>query len=359
MQTGRHIPMERDPLNDPVSGEPEQEADLFVHHEWAVDPGQEPLRIDKYLMNRLENVSRTRIQAAAHAGNILINGRAVKPNHRVKPGELLQVVLSNPPREFVVAAENIPLDVVYEDEHLAVVNKPAGMVVHPGVGNRSGTLVNALAFRYGDLPLRDDGEPARPGLVHRLDKDTSGLMVVALSELALNHLARQFYERTASRKYIALVWGDLEGEGTIEGNIGRDLRHRQRMAVFPEGDHGKPAFTSYRVLERLGYVTLVECRLQTGRTHQIRVHFAWKEHPVFNDPTYGGDKIVKGTVFSRYRSFAEGAMRHLPGQALHAVSLGFRHPVSLQELHFETGLSQGFAGLLDDWRSYIHGLKST
>ncbi len=275
-------------------------------------PGQSLLRIDKFLSTRIENVSRTRIQNAANAGNILVNNNPVKPNYRVKPNDIVQVVLPNPPREIELIPQNIPINIVYEDDDVIVVNKEPGMVVHPAYGNYTGTLVNALMWHFKDLPLFQTGE-LRPGLVHRIDKDTSGILVIAKNELALNRLSKQFYDRTTDRKYIALVWGIPEPpEGTITGNVGRSIRDRKIMQVFPDGSQGKTAVTHYKVIEDFSYISVVECKLETGRTHQIRVHFSYIKHPLFNDEVYGGDKILKGTTFSKYQQFVRNCFEILP-----------------------------------------------
>lgn len=337
--------------------EPADNHELFEHFRFLADPGQAPLRIDKFLSNKLESTSRSRIQAAANAGNILSNQVPVRPNYRVKPGDLITVVLPHPPRKIELIPEEIPLDIIFEDEEILVVNKNTGMVVHPGYGNYTGTLVNALMFHLRDNPLFQSGEE-RPGLVHRIDKNTSGLLVVAKNELALNKLASQFYHKTSRRTYTALVWGDLkEEEGTITGHIGRNPKDRKQMFVFPEGEQGKEAVTHYRVLERLGYVNLVECRLETGRTHQIRVHFQYISHPLFNDPEYGGDRILRGTTFTKYRQFVQNCFDLLPGQALHARTLGFIHPSSGKEMLFDAPLPEGFNSLLEKWRTYIQGRR--
>jgi 23S rRNA pseudouridine1911/1915/1917 synthase len=326
---------------------------LFEHFRFEVDPGQNVLRIDKFLVNRMTNTSRNRVQLAAEAGSIMVNGVSVKSNYKVKPGDTVSIVLDFPRNEFKIIAEDIPLDVVYEDDDLMVVNKPAGMVVHPGHGNYSGTLVNALAFRFQNLPLFNTEDP-RPGLVHRIDKDTSGLLVVAKSELAKNNLALQFFEKTTKRSYQALVWGyPKETEGTIEGNIGRSLKNRQIYNVFPEGDFGKNAVTHYKVLEEFGYVSLIECRLETGRTHQIRVHMNYIGHPIFNDSTYGGDQILRGTTFTKYKQFVDNCFKICPRQALHAKSLGFIHPATGHEMFFESELADDMKQLLEKWRNYL------
>jgi 23S rRNA pseudouridine1911/1915/1917 synthase len=326
--------------------------ELFEHHRMVVDRGQQAIRIDKYLVNRLLNVSRTKIQAAAEAGNILVNDRVVSANYKIKPEEVISIVLPHPPRETEILPEDIPLDIVYEDEHILVINKAAGMVVHPGVGNWSGTLINALYHHFRDLPLFQSGE-MRPGLVHRLDKNTSGILLIAKSEPALNRLSKQFFDRTTSRRYMALVWGSLdEDEGTIEGHIGRDIRDRKRMAVFPDGSQGKAAVTHYRLVERLGYLSLVECRLETGRTHQIRVHFQHIRHPLFNDETYGGDQILKGTTFTKYKQFVQNCFQILPRHALHASSLGFTHPATGERMFFDSDLPEDMARVIEKWRRY-------
>ncbi len=331
--------------------------ELYEHFRFLADPGQHVLRVDKFLFSRMEGTSRSRIQAAANAGNILANGSSVKPNYRVKPGDSISLVLPHPPRKVEMVQENIPLSIVYEDEEIIIVNKMPGMVVHPGHGNYSGTLVHALMYHLRDNPLFSSGDE-RPGLVHRIDKNTSGLLVVAKNELALNKLASQFFHKTSTRTYLALVWGDLEqDEGTIEGNIGRNPRDRRLMFVFPEGDRGKVAVTHYKVLERLGYVNLVECRLETGRTHQIRVHFQQLSHPLFNDPEYGGDRILRGTTFTKYKQFVQNCFHLLPGQALHAQTLGFVHPTSGKEVLFETPPPEGFRVLLQKWRTYLQGRR--
>ncbi len=327
-------------------------ADLYEHFRFEADPGQKLLRIDKFLVNRIENLSRSRIQSAAAAGNILVNDAPVKSNYRVRPGDVITIVMAQPPREVELIPEDIPLDVVYEDEHLIVVDKAAGMVVHPGHGNYTGTLVNALAWRFRDMPLFKSGE-LRPGLVHRIDKNTSGLLVVAKTELAMNHLARQFFERKTKRLYVAIVWGQPEPEeGIAEGNIGRHMRNRMRMDVFPDASQGKHAVTHYRVIEKLGYISLVECRLETGRTHQIRVHMEHIGHPLFNDERYGGDMILRGTTFTKYKQFVHNCFKILPRHALHARSLGFIHPSTGKELWFESELPDDMQQLIDKWRRY-------
>jgi len=329
--------------------------ELFEHFRFKADPGQSLLRVDKFLSLRLENTSRTRIQNGAEAGNILVNDKPVKSNYKVKPGDIIQVVLPTPPREIELIPENIPLNIVYEDEDVVVVNKEAGMVVHPGYGNYTGTLVNALMWHFKDLPLFQTGEQ-RPGLVHRIDKNTSGILVIAKNELALARLSKQFYDRTTDRRYIALVWGVPDPkEGTITGNVGRNIRDRKIMQVFPDGIDGKPAITNYKVIEELGYISMVECKLETGRTHQIRVHFMHINHPLFNDKEYGGDQILKGTTFTKYQQFVKNCFKILPRQALHAKSLAFDHPVTGKRLSFESELPDDMVQVIEKWRKYISG----
>jgi 23S rRNA pseudouridine1911/1915/1917 synthase len=329
--------------------------ELFEHHRFKADPGQSLLRIDKFLSDRLENTSRTRIQSAANAGNILVNNYPVKPNYKVKPGDVVQVVLPNPPREIELIPENIPLNIVYEDNDVLVVNKEPGMVVHPAYGNYTGTLVSALMWHFRDLPLFNTGE-SRPGLVHRLDKNTSGILVIAKNEFALNRLSKQFFDRTTDRRYNALVWGVPDPlEGTITGNVGRSIKDRKIMQVFKDGSDGKTAITHYKVLEDLGYISLIECKLETGRTHQIRVHFSHIKHPLFNDEEYGGDKILKGTTFTKYQQFIKNCFKILPRQALHAKSLAFDHPVTGQRLSFDSDLPTDMMQVIEKWRKYISG----
>ncbi len=329
--------------------------DLFEHHRIIVDKGQQILRIDKFLVDRLKHVSRTKIQAAANAGNILVNDQPSKPNYKVKPGDHINIVLPHPPREFEIIPENIPLNIIYEDDEIIVINKGAGMVVHPGHGNYTGTLINALTYYLQDLPLFQSGE-IRPGLVHRLDKDTSGILVIAKTEYALNRLAKQFFDRSIQRNYLAIVWGDLkEEDGTIEGYVGRSLKDRKKMQVYPDGSHGKPAITHYKVIERLGYVNLVECRLETGRTHQIRVHFQYIKHPVFNDEQYGGDIILKGTIFTKYKQFVKNCFKILQRHALHAKSLGFKHPATGENMYFDSELPKDMKTVIEKWRKYLEG----
>lgn len=330
-----------------------EEGGLYEHFRFVADPGQKMIRIDKFLTDRLEGTSRNRVQQAAEAGSILVNGEPVKSNYKVKPRDVISIVLDYPKREFELIPEDIPLDVVYEDDELMVVNKPAGLVVHPGHGNYTGTLVNALAYRFKNLPMFNTDDP-RPGLVHRIDKETSGLLVIAKTERAKSNLALQFFEKTTQRSYQALVWGlPKEPEGTVIGNIGRSLKNRQVYTVFPEGDFGKHAVTHYKVLEDLGYVSLIECRLETGRTHQIRVHMKYIGHPLFNDSNYGGDVILRGTTFTKYKQFVQNCFTICPRQALHAKSLGFIHPVTRQKMFFESELADDMQQLVEKWRNYI------
>ena len=330
-----------------------ENGDLFEHFHYTADKGQSVLRMDKFLSDLMPNASRSKIQDLARKGNILVNDQPQKPNYKVKPGDEISVVMPYPVREIKLEPENIPLVVIYEDDALVVINKQAGLVVHPGYGNHTGTLVNAMLYHFDKLAPKKD-EPDRPGLVHRLDKDTSGVMVIAKTEQALTHLANQFFERTNDRRYYALVWGDFdENEGEIEGHIGRSLKDRKVMDVFPEGEYGKPALTKYKVIERFGYVTLVECKLETGRTHQIRAHFKYFKHPLFADPTYGGDKILKGTTFTKYRQFIQNCFSILNRQALHAKKLSFTHPVTGKWMEFDSELPDDFQQVLEKWRVYI------
>jgi 23S rRNA pseudouridine1911/1915/1917 synthase len=326
--------------------------ELFEHYKFKADPGQSLLRIDKFIFTRIESTSRTRIQSAANAGNILVNNKPVRPSYKVKPGDVVQIVLPTPPRELELIPENIPINIVYEDDDVVVVNKEPGMVVHPAYGNYTGTLVNALMWHFKDLPLFQTGE-LRPGLVHRIDKDTSGILVIAKNELALNKLSKQFFDRTTDRKYIALIWGTpVPSKGTITGNVGRNIRDRKIMQVFPDGSQGKTAITHYKVLEDLGYVSIIECKLETGRTHQIRVHLSFIKHPLFNDDEYGGDKILKGTTFSKYQQFVKNCFTILPRQALHAKSLAFDHPVTGKRLSFDSELPDDMKQVIEKWRNY-------
>ncbi|WP_431166755.1 RluA family pseudouridine synthase [Tenacibaculum halocynthiae] len=324
--------------------------DLYEHYKFVANDGQVPLRVDKFLMNFIENATRNKIQQAAKAGNILVNDVVVKSNYKIKPKDIVRVVLSYPPAENLLVAEDIPLNIVYEDDQVIVVNKEPGMVVHPGHGNYSGTLVNGLIHHIENLPTNSS---ERPGLVHRIDKDTSGLLVVAKTEFAMTHLSKQFFDRTTERLYYALVWGNIEeDEGTIEGHIGRSLKNRLQMAVFPDGEFGKPAITHFKVLERLTYVTLVQCKLETGRTHQIRAHFKYIGHTLFNDERYGGDKILKGTTFTKYKQFVDNCFKVLPRQALHAKTLGFTHPTTGEFLKFDSEVPKDITECIEKWRTY-------
>ncbi|WP_445719619.1 RluA family pseudouridine synthase [Flavobacterium sp.] len=330
--------------------ENELEDELYEHHRFEASKGQSALRVDKFLMNMIENTTRNKIQQAAENGSILVNDLAVKSNYKVKAGDVVRLVLSHPTYEQLLTPENIPLDIVFEDDQLLVINKPAGMVVHPGHGNYSGTLVNALAYHFENLPMNSS---ERPGLVHRIDKDTTGLLVVAKTELAMAYLSKQFAEKTSEREYVALVWGNIEeDEGTVEGNIGRHDTNRMRMAVHESDEKGKPAVTHYKVLERFGYVTLVSCQLETGRTHQIRVHMKHIGHTLFNDERYGGDSILKGTTFTKYKQFVDNCFKVLPRQALHAKTLGFEHPITKEFLRFDTPIPQDLQDCIEKWRVY-------
>lgn len=326
------------------------------HYSFVADKGQNPLRVDKFLMNFIENTTRNKIQKAADNGQVWVNGIPVKSNHKVKPGDVVKLVMDSPKREVEVIPEKISINIVYEDDSVVIINKEAGMVVHPGHGNYTGTLVNALKYHFDNLPSMS-AELERPGLVHRIDKDTSGLLVIAKTEQAMKSLAGQFKAHTTERTYLALVWGDLkEDKGTIEGAIGRNPKNRLQMKVFKDNESGKHATTHYKVIERFLYVTLVECKLETGRTHQIRVHFQNLGHPLFNDERYGGDKILKGTTFSKYRQFVENCFQLCPRQALHAKSLGFVHPKTGKEMHFEAAIPKDMQSLIEKWRKYAKHL---
>ena len=331
----------------------DEDGGSFEHYRFLSDKGQSPLRVDKFITSRMEKTSRHRVQLAIGAGYVLVNGKQVKANYVVKPLDIVTIVLPYERRGFEVKPENIPLDVVYEDDHLLVVNKPAGLVVHPGHGHFSGTLINALAFHLGITQSADEGDERMGILVHRIDKNTSGLLIVAKNDQSQLLLAKQFFHHTIERKYVALVWGNVKEEsGTIEGHIGRDPNDRLRFKVFPDGSIGKRAVTHYRVLERFGYTTLVECELETGRTHQIRVHMDWLGHPLFNDDRYGGDKILKGTVYNKYKRFVENCFELMPRHALHAKTLGFEHPVNQKHMLFENEIPNDFKIVIDKWRSF-------
>ena len=337
------------------TGEELQEAedqDLYEHFRVVADKGQSLLRVDKFLIQRIENASRNRIQNAIIAGSVLVNGNTVKANYKVKPKDEISIVLPEPPRDTHVYPEDLPINIIYEDNDLLIVNKEAGMVVHPGFNNYSGTLVNALAYHFDKLPQLP-GNDGRPGLVHRIDKDTSGLLLISKNEVAITYLAKQFFDHTVKREYLALVWGDVKEDGTVTGYIGRSPKDRRIMHVFDDAEKGKWSVTHFKVLERLGYVTLISCRLETGRTHQIRAHLKHIGHPLFNDASYGGDKILKGTTFSKYKQFVENCFNLLPRQALHAKSLGFIHPATKQFVNFDSELPDDFSAALNKWRAYI------
>ena len=332
-----------------------EQDDLYEHFKFTASEGQEPLRVDKFLMNFIENATRNKIQQAVKAGNVLVNDVTVKANHKVKPNDVVRVVLAHPPHENLLVAEDIPIDIVYEDDTVIIVNKPAGMVVHPGHGNYTGTLVNGLIHHIENLPKNSN---ERPGLVHRIDKDTSGLLVVAKTEYAMANLAKQFFDRITDRLYYALVWGNIdEEEGTITGNVGRSFKNRLQMDVFPDGEHGKHAVTHFKVIERFSYVTLVECKLETGRTHQIRAHFKYIGHTLFNDERYGGEKILKGTTFTKYKQFVDNCFKALPRQALHAKTLGFEHPTTKKWMQFDSKMPEDIQLCLEKWRNYTVNQK--
>ena len=328
--------------------------ELFEHYKFTADKGQDPLRVDKFLMNFIENASRSKIQQSAKDGYIFVNGKSVKSNYKVKSGDIVTVEYRKPPKKHQLIPEDIPINILYEDNDILIVNKQAGMVVHPGFGNWQGTLVNALSFHFKNLP--NMGDETRPGLVHRIDKNTSGILVVAKNEKSMTIMGEKFANRNLNRKYLALVWGDMkETEGIINGNIGRSLKNRKIMDVFPDGEFGKHAVTHWKVIERLGYTTLVECKLETGRTHQIRAHFKFIGHPLFNDEEYGGDKILKGTTFTKYKQFVQNCFTICTRQALHAKSLSFNHPTTNKKMKFDSDLPEDFSILLEKWRNYsIH-----
>ncbi len=355
--------MDREKSKGPSTRDQGSNDEFFEHIEIVVDRGQSPLRIDRFLLDRLMDISRNRIQIGIRSGAILVNGEGVKPNYKVRPNDLITIVFPRMTQEGrALVAENIPLDIVYEDDDLLVVNKSAGMVVHPGVGNWTGTLVNALAYHLrgnNQQPVLEGNSSDRPGLVHRIDKHTSGLLVVAKNEFALTHLAKQFFEHTVQRRYMALVWGQPEEkEGTIDAYIGRDPKDRIRQTVFPEGDSGKHAITHFKVVEPMYYVSVIHCWLETGRTHQIRVHLRHLGHPLFGDDRYGGDRIVKGTVYQKYKQFIHNCFKWMPHQALHAMSLGFIHPTSGKSMSFEVQPPENFCKLLEKWRNYLATRKS-
>ena len=326
-------------------------SDLFEHYEFIASTGQLPLRVDKFIINFIENASRTKVQKAIELSNVLVNGSAVKSNYKIKPLDKVSVVYSYPKITHELIPQDIPINILFEDNDILIVNKEAGMVVHPGFGNYDGTLVNALAFHFNNLPSLDGQE--RPGLVHRIDKNTSGILVVAKNESSLSVMAKKFEKRDLNRLYIALVWGDIKEEkGTIIGNIGRSLKNRKIMSVFPEADYGKHAVTNYKVIERYGYTTLVECKLETGRTHQIRAHFKFLGHPLFNDFEYGGDRILKGTTFTKYKQFVQNCFKICPRHALHAKSLEFTHPSKNELVFFDSNLPEDMRKLVEKWKNY-------
>ena len=327
--------------------------DLFEHHRLVADPNQGPLRVDKFLMDKLSNVTRNRIQAGIKDGFVKVNDEMIKANYKVRPDDVITISLPEPPRDTDVTPEDIPLNIVYEDEHLLVVNKPAGMVVHPAYNNWSGTLVNALTWHFQNLPEMA-GNEGRPGLVHRIDKDTSGLLVIAKTEKAMTGLAKQFFDHSIERTYYALVWGETEEQGTIDVNLGRSLKDRRITTAFPDGDFGRRAVTHYKLLQPLRYVSLIQCNLETGRTHQIRAHLKYIGHPLFNDATYGGDQVVKGTQFTKYKAFVQNCFKIIPRQALHAKSLGFIHPISKKEVFFDSELPEDMQEVLIKWENYVN-----
>ena len=331
----------------------EQDDELFEHHRITVDPKQSPVRIDKFLMARLPNVTRTKIQGGIQEGFVKVNDKSIKANYKIHPGDTITVSMPEPPRDNEVLPENIPVTIVYEDQHLMVINKAAGMVVHPAYQNWSGTLVNALAYHFQNLPELP-GNDGRPGLVHRIDKDTSGLLVIAKDELTLTGLAKQFFDHSIERRYYAIVWGVPDPRsGTIDKNVGRSLKDRRVTTVFPAGDMGRHAITHYEVLQDLRYVSLVECKLETGRTHQIRAHMKYLGHPLFNDSLYGGNQVLKGTIFTKYKQFVENCFKIIPRQALHAKTLGFVHPITKKFLQFDSELPQDFKEAIEKWENYV------
>jgi 23S rRNA pseudouridine1911/1915/1917 synthase len=346
--------MQDEPLDEEQIEFDEESGNLYEHHRIIADPKQTLLRIDKFLMDRLPNVTRNKLQEGIKEGYVLVNGDMVKPNYKVRPEDVITVELPEPPRETDLVPEEIPLDIRYEDDHLLVVHKAAGMVVHPAYQNWSGTLVNALAWHFQNLPEMP-GNDGRPGLVHRIDKDTSGLLVIAKTEQAMTGLARQFKDHSIERTYWALVWGLPEvSEGTIHVNVGRSLKDRRVTTAFPEGDFGKNAITHYKVLHDYRYVSLIQCNLETGRTHQIRAHMKYLGHPLFNDALYGGDQVLKGTIFTKYKLFVQNCFKAMPRQALHAKTLGFIHPITNEHMEFDSELPADFREVLDKWERYVN-----
>jgi 23S rRNA pseudouridine1911/1915/1917 synthase len=336
--------------NEPIQDSSDE---LFERFNLTVDKGQEPLRIDKFLMNRIEGATRNKLQQAINGGLVVVNGKEIRPNYKVKAQDEIILYSDMSPEETEIVPENIPLNIVYEDNDLMMINKPPGVVVHPGSGNYSGTLLNGIAYYLQGEGIKEEELP-RFGLVHRIDKNTSGLLLIAKTNKAMSHLAKQFYEHTIKRQYIALVWGDVKNDkGTIIAHVGRHQRYRKIFEAYPEGEYGKEAITHYEVVERFGYVTLVQCVLETGRTHQIRVHMKYIGHPLFNDDTYGGDKIVKGTIFSKYKQFVENCFAICPRHALHARTLGFIHPATGKEMFFEAELPNDMKELVEKWRKYV------
>ena len=331
----------------------EESDDLFEYHRIVADPGQSLIRIDRFLSDRLPNASRNKIQGGIKEGFIKVNDEEIKSNYKIHPGDVVTVSLPQPPRDTEIIPEDIAINIVYEDDSILIVNKPPGMVVHPAYQNWTGTLVNALAFHFNNLPEMPDNE-GRPGLVHRIDKDTSGLLVIAKNENAITKLARQFFNHSIERSYYALVWGVPDNkEGTIDVKIGRSIKDRRVVVAYPDGDHGRHAVTHYRLIEDFRYVSLVECKLETGRTHQIRAHLKHVGHPLFNDTTYGGDHILKGTLFSKYKSFVQNCFKIMPRQALHAKSLGFIHPDTMEWMQFDSILPDDFQQVIEKWRDYV------
>jgi 23S rRNA pseudouridine1911/1915/1917 synthase len=352
-------PHEEEEIDATDEGLDEEQQELYEHYRFVADPKQSALRIDLYLMDRIEYATRNKVQNAIHAGLIKVNGEEIKPNYRVKPGDVIVVYWMKPRNEQELVPEDIPLDVRYEDDDLMVIYKPAGLVAHPAVGHYRGTIANALAFRFREMPLLNNKFPDRPGLVHRIDKNTTGLLLIAKSDTAMTHLAKQFFDHTVYRRYVALVWGDLkQDEGTITAHIGRDPNFRKLRCVVEKPEQGKYAVTHYKVLRRFGYVTLIECRLETGRTHQIRVHLKHIGHPLFSDFEYGGDRIVSGTVYPKYRNFVMECFETLPHQALHARALGFMHPSTGDYMQFEADIPDYFQQTLDLWEKYVSGRLS-
>lgn len=334
----------------------EFEDEMYEHYNFQIPKGQQIVRLDKFLFNSVENITRNKIQKAIESGNVLVNNQIVKSNYKVKPFDEIKYFFVHPTYEEMLKPEPIPLNIVYEDDQVLVLNKPAGLVVHPGSGNFSGTLVNGLVYHFENLP---NNSSDRPGLVHRIDKDTTGLLVVAKTEFAMNHLTKQFAEKTTEREYIAIVWGNIEeDEGTIIGNIARHQTNRMQMTVYPDGETGKPAVTHFKVLERFGYVTVVSCKLETGRTHQIRVHMKYVGHTLFNDERYGGDEILKGTTFTKYKQFVDNCFKVLPRQALHAKTLGFQHPTTGEFLRFDTEVPTDMVLCIEKWRTYSKSNQS-